>query len=243
MSATTLIYLNDAYVMTTEAVVIDVDADGRRAVLERTPLYPGGGGQPPDTGFLRTGDGDLTSVTGLRAEDDVLWHLLGDGPLPDIGDQVMVQVDRERRYMLMRTHTAMHVLCGVIWSDFQARVTGHNLGPGEGRCDFELPSVAGDFGSRVEERMNCEIAKELPVSVEYVSRGEAARDPALIRAKADLIPAHIDPLRVVTIAGVDRQADSGTHVRSTAEVGRVRVIKTESRGRANKRIRIALDDR
>jgi misacylated tRNA(Ala) deacylase len=180
-------------------------------------------------------------VTGVRRDDDLLWHLLEGDSLPRLGEHVRGRIDWPRRHLIMRTHSAMHVLCGVIWTDFRARVTGHDLGPGEGRCDFELESVAGGFGDQVERRIRDEVAKDRPIEVAWVPRSDADKDPALIRAKANLIPPSVDPLRVVDVVGLDRQADSGTHVRSTREIGSVRVTKTESKGAANKRIRLGLD--
>jgi misacylated tRNA(Ala) deacylase len=241
LAATAPEYLNDAYTAELNATVVMRDEGAARVALDRTPFYPGGGGQPPDTGTLRWG-GFTAQVTGAKREGQLIWHTLAGDDLPAVGETVTAALDWDRRYLIMRTHSAMHVLCGVMWEDRQARVTGHNLGPGEGRCDFEVPSVAGDFKQHVEQRINDEIARGLPIQTAWVSRSEADRDDALIRAKADLIPRSIDPLRVIEIAGLDRQADSGTHVRSTLEIGSVRVTKTESRGAINKRIRIALDD-
>jgi misacylated tRNA(Ala) deacylase len=142
----------------------------------------------------------------------------------------------------MRTHTALHILCGVIWQDFSVAVTGGNMEPGTGRLDFELPEMSAELGRRLEQRINNEIARARAIAVEFVDRSDADRDPALIRTKANLIPAAIDPLRVIDISGLDRQADGGTHVLSTAEVGAVAVTGTQSKGRANKRVRIAVRD-
>lgn len=241
--STDLTYLADAYCASCEATVIGADGDGAWVALDRTVFYPGGGGQPADHGTMSWDGADGRRVLEVKRSGAVVRHALDAGSLPQVGTVVRVEIDWERRHMLMRTHSAMHVLCGVMWNEFGAGVTGHNLGPGEGRCDFELDSVAGAFGQVVEQRMNEEIVRDLPISSDYVPRSAVSDDPALIRSKADLIPASIDPLRVVTIEGLDRQADSGTHVRSTAEIGRVRVTKTESKGAANKRIRIAVDAR
>jgi hypothetical protein len=160
--------------------------------------------------------------------------------LPDLNEDVQGRLDWDRRHQLMRTHTALHVLCGVIWADFGVAVTGGNMEPGTGRLDFELDAMSAELGQRVERRINEEIQRARDVLVDFVDRGEADRDPALIRTKANLIPASINPLRVIDIVGLDKQADGGTHVASTAEVGRVEVTKTESKGKANKRIRIAV---
>jgi misacylated tRNA(Ala) deacylase len=178
-----------------------------------------------------------------QREGGVIWHWLdveGADRLPDPSADVEGNLDWDRRHLLMRTHTALHILCGVIWADFRVAVTGGNMTPGEGRLDFELDAMSAELGQRVERRINEEIERAREVLVDFVDRDAADQDPALIRTKANLIPATIDPLRVIDIVGLDKQADGGTHVASTAEVGRVAVTKTESKGKANKRIRIAV---
>jgi misacylated tRNA(Ala) deacylase len=160
----------------------------------------------------------------------------------EAGLSVEAVIDWERRHTLMRTHTALHALSAVIWRDFDAKVTGGNMEPGSARMDFELDAISVDFGHDVERVLNDELARNLPVLVHFLARDEALADPDLIRTKVNLLPEFIDPIRVIEIEGLDKQADGGTHVRSTEEVGRVSVIKTESKGKANKRIRIQLDD-
>lgn len=175
----------------------------------------------------------------LRDGPSVL-HALEDRP-PDAGTRVIAEIDWERRHLLMRTHTALHVLSGVIWRGFGAKVTGGNMEPGEARMDFELETVNADFGREVEEMLNARLTEDHPVSVLFLPRAAARADPDLIRTKVDLIPEDVDPIRVIDIEGIDRQADGGTHVRSTGEVGLVRVVKTENKGRNFKRMRIALE--
>jgi misacylated tRNA(Ala) deacylase len=236
------LYATDAYLRTFEADVTDVDEAGARVALRRTAFYPGGGGQPHDLGTLAW-DGGRAAVAKVRKTDGVVWHWLEpDAGVPEPRVEVTGDLDWERRHLLMRTHTALHVLCGVIWADFGVAVTGGNMEPGQGRLDFELDAMSAELGQRVERRINEEIARARDILVEFVDRAEADRDPALIRTKASLIPAAIDPLRVIDIVGLDKQADGGTHVASTAEVGHAAVIKTESKGKANKRIRIAVSD-
>lgn len=237
------LFATDAYVHTFEAVVVDVDADNRLVALNRTAFYPGGGGQPPDVGWLQWHDG-RADVTRARRNGGQLWHALADDqPLPAPGTEIEGTLDWDRRHLLMRTHTALHILCGVIWQDFKVAVTGGNMEPGTGRLDFELPEMSAELGRRLEQRINQEIDHARAIAVEFVDRAEADADPALIRTSANLIPAAIDPLRVIDIAGLDRQADGGTHVTSTTEVGAVEVTGTQSKGRANKRVRIAVHDR
>jgi misacylated tRNA(Ala) deacylase len=238
---TELLYANDAYLRDWEATVVAVDSERGAVALDATVFFAGGGGQPPDEGVLAG-----RRVTALSKDrDGVVWHELADGEgdaLPAAGDRVGGAIDWQRRHLLMRTHTALHVMNGIIWNDHRAHVTGAHMTPGEGRLDFELDSMSREFGQAVEDRVNEEIQRALPVRVLFLPRSDADRDPTLMRLKANLIPASVDPLRVIEIVGLDRQADGGTHVESTAEIGRVRVVETKSKGRLNKRIRIALDD-
>lgn len=235
------LYAVDAYRRTFDADVVDVDEAQRLVALRRTAFYPGGGGQPPDVGELVWHDG-RAPVTEVVHREGVIWHRIADEHgLPGPGAEVHGLIDWQRRYALMRTHTALHVLCGVIWADFGVAVTGGNMAPGEGRLDFPLEAASVELGDRLERRINDEIDRAREVLVDFVDRSEADSDPALIRTDAHRIPAAINPLRVIDIVGLDKQADGGTHVGSTAEVGRIRVVKTESKGKANKRVRLALD--
>ena len=240
--ATDLLYATDAYLKRFEARVVGVDAEGQRVELDRSAFFPGGGGQPADTGLL-VWDGGRAEVVGAARDGGTLWYALGPGAgLPDPGTEVEGALDWERRHLVMRTHTALHVLCGVIWTEYGVAVTGGNMTPGEGRLDFELDAMSVELGQRVERRVNEEIAKAREILVAFLARSEADADPALIRTKANLIPVSVDPLRIIDIVGLDRQADGGTHVATTAEVGAVRVVKTESKGKANKRIRLVVED-
>jgi misacylated tRNA(Ala) deacylase len=241
MARTDELYSTDQYLRTFEGVVLDVDEGERRVALSRTAFYPGGGGQPHDVGELAWAGG-RAAVAQVKRDGGLIWHWLEGEGVPDPGGEVEGTLDWERRHLLMRTHTAVHVLCGVIWADFGVAVTGGNMEPGKGRLDFELDAMSAELGARVERRINEEIGRAREVLVAFVDRDEADRDPALIRTKANLIPASITKLRVIDIVGLDKQADGGTHVRSTAEVGRVEVTKTESKGKANKRIRVAVHD-
>jgi misacylated tRNA(Ala) deacylase len=239
--ADTELFAVDAYRQEFESTVTEVDRGGHRVRLRRTAFYPGGGGQPCDLGTLQTPAGTL-AVTGVRRDRGSIWHTLDAPELPAVGTEVHGQVDWSRRHALMRTHTALHVLCGVIWADHGIPVTGGNMEPLQGRLDFPFESMSTDLGAAVEKRINEEIARAHEIVVDFVPRSLADADPALIRTAADLIPREIDPLRVIDIVGLDRQADGGTHLVSTAEVGGVRVTKTESKGKGNKRIRIEVID-
>ena len=241
--AGTELFAVDAYRREFDATVEEVDRDLGRVRLARTAFYPGGGGQPCDLGVLETADGPLV-VTGVRRDGGSIWHTL-DAPgdlLPDPGTELLGRVDWDRRHALMRTHTALHVLCGVIWADYRIPVTGGNMEPLHGRLDFPFEAMSTDLGAAVERRVNEEIRRAHEIVVDFVPRTAADADPALIRTAADLIPREIDPLRVIDIVGLDRQADGGTHLLSTAQVGGVRVTRTESKGKGNKRIRIVVVD-
>jgi misacylated tRNA(Ala) deacylase len=231
---TELLYLRDAYL--TAAAVTIVAVDGDRVALDRTVFYPTGGGQPFDTGTL----GDAR-VVGVRKEGDTVWHTI-EGPAPDVGDTVGIEVDWDRRHALMRTHSALHVLCGVIWNEWGTAVTGGNMEPLSARMDFEFDPLPEGFGPRVEQLVNDEIAAARPIEVSFLPRETAVEDEDLIRTKVNMIPESVKEIRVVDIVGLDKQADGGTHVRTTDEIGRVRVVKTESKGKGNKRIRIEIVD-
>jgi misacylated tRNA(Ala) deacylase len=235
---TELLYLTDAYLREFDATVTTVDAGSRRVELDRTAFYATGGGQPHDTGTLAG-----LPVVDVRKEGDQVWHTLGgDGSLPGRGDAVHGELDWERRHALMRTHTALHVLCGVIWNEWGKAVTGGNMDPLSARMDFEFDPLPDSFGTRVEELVNVELAAARPVEVTFLPRGTAVMDEDLIRTKVNMIPESVSEIRVVDIVGLDKQADGGTHVRSTDEVGRIRVLKTESKGKGNKRVRLEVID-
>ncbi|HET9142575.1 alanyl-tRNA editing protein [Actinophytocola sp.] len=235
------LFATDAYLRSFDSTVLEVDREQGRVVLARTAFYPGGGGQPHDVGEL-TWLGAAVPVTRVRREGGRIWHWLDVPELPESGTEVLGTLDWSRRHLLMRTHTALHILCGVIWSEFQIPVTGGNMDPGKGRLDFPLESMSAELGQRVEVRINEEIQRAREIVVEFLGRSAADLDESLIRTAANLIPREIDPLRVIDIVGLDRQADGGTHVANTADVGSVVVTGTESKGKGNKRIRLEVRD-
>lgn len=238
---TTLLYYQDAYLQRFEATVSAAQvADGAtRVALDRTAFYPGGGGQPCDTGWL-TVAGQRLPVTAVKKEGNHIWHTVGGEVAITEGVQVHGELDWERRYALMRTHTAMHILCGVVWRDYGASVTGGNMDPGEGRMDFEFASLTRDLISEIEAKCNVEIAAAHPIRTQILPREEAFQIPDLIRTKINLLPAGIQEVRTVEIAGLDLQADGGTHVANTREVGAIKVVDYKSKGAINKRIYIRL---
>ncbi|MDP8931251.1 MAG: alanyl-tRNA editing protein [Actinomycetota bacterium] len=232
------IYTTDAYARELTSNVVATDRDDGRVLLDRTVFYPGGGGQPHDVGQLHVGE-DRLGVVRVAEDTRGVWHWL-EGGLPPVGTAVRGTVDWERRYRLMRTHTAMHALCGVVWNRFASPVTGGNMAPGEGRLDFELPGWDPDQRQTLEDELNRHLAAARPVEIAFLPREEADRDPHLIRTKVSLLPPELRVVRVVDIIGLDRQADGGTHVASTREVGRVNIAKVESKGKGFRRFRIVL---
>jgi misacylated tRNA(Ala) deacylase len=237
----------DAYLQSVEARVAAVDTgdQGPLIVLDRTVFYPGGGGQPADRGLiLRTDDGRSWAVRAARKVDGEIVHELEavDGEPPAVGDSVRVDLDWARRLALMRTHTALHALCGVVWRDYGALVTGGNMEPGAGRMDFEFEHMSGELVDAIEASVNTELAAARDVRVDVLPRDQAFAIPDLIRTKVNLLPPGIDEIRTIEIVGLDLQADGGTHVANTREVGGIRVTGYESKGRINKRIRIELVD-
>ena len=242
----------DAYIRSVEARVVSVDggegSGGPLVVLDTTPFYPGGGGQPADRGtLLRVDDGRTWIVASARKAGGEIVHELepeveGAAQPPAVGEHVTAEVDWARRHALMRTHTALHTLCGVVWRDYGALVTGGNMEPGAGRMDFEFERMSGDLVDEIEAKVNTELAMARDVRVDVLPRATAFEIPDLIRTKVNLLPPGIEEIRTIEIVGLDLQADGGTHVANTSEVGSIRVTGDESKGRINKRIRIELVD-
>jgi misacylated tRNA(Ala) deacylase len=210
-------------------------------VLDKSAFYPGGGGQPPDHGVLLW-QGVQTRIVGTRKGDDPYLIPAEGDPVPPVGTEVTGALEDERRTRLMRTHSGLHVLCGVVFRDFGALVTGGNMEPGEARMDFNLPEVPPDFKARLEELVNAEVVADRQIATRVLGREEALRLPDIIRTQSNLIPADEPEIRIVDIVGLDVQADGGTHVASTKQIGGVQVVKVESKGRANRRVRVRLTD-
>lgn len=243
---TRLLYQSDSYLRQFSVVVVAVNNERREVAFDQTAFYPGGGGQPHDTGQLTAIEaGRSWTVQAAWKDGDTIWHSLsGDDELPGIGQVVHGELDWEPRYRLMRTHTALHVLCGVVFQDYGSLVTGGNMGMDRARMDFEMDSA--DFTpervAAIERRANEEIAQARDVRVQILPRAAAFAIPDLIRTKINLLPEGIAEVRTVEIVGLDLQADGGTHVANTREVGGLRVVGTRSKGKANKRLEIELDD-
>ena len=239
---TTLLYQSDSYLKEFDAAIIALDEDSHGIVLDQTAFYPGGGGQPSDTGTI-TVENQSYSVTRVKRIDGQYVHLLeGDADLPAVGTKIKGVLDWERRYKLMRTHTAMHILCGVVYRDFGAQVTGGNMEPLNGRMDFEFETMRQELVVKIEKSINEEVAAERDLNVQILPRDEAFAIPDLIRTKINLLPKGIKEVRVVEINGLDLQADGGTHVRNTLEVGKLKVTNYKSKGKINKRIYLEIED-
>lgn len=231
---TKILCYDDSYLQEFDATVVRETSNG--IILDQTAFYPGGGGQPCDTGRLVDQENTYTINKISRKDGDCIHHV--DGPVPKKGTSVQGIIDWERRYQLMRTHTALHTLCGIVWREYGAKVTGSDMKLLSARMDFELERMTTDFASEIEETVNQELMSAHPVVVKTLPREEAFQIPDLIRTKINLLPSSINEVRVVEIVGLDLQADGGTHVKNTSEVGQIKVVKHESKGRINKRLRI-----
>ena len=235
---TELLYQTDSYCKEFTATVTKVDTEQNGVYLERTAFYPGGGGQPYDTGELIAGDKTYTVKQVKRGN----LHIIAGDELPEVGTEVQGILNWARRYKLMRTHTAMHILCGVVWRDYQASVTGGNMEPLKGRMDFEFERMQKELVQEIEVSINAEVKQERAVSVAILPREEAFEIPDLIRTKINLLPEGITEVRTIEINGLDLQADGGTHVANIREVGTIHITDYKSKGGINKRIYIELDE-
>lgn len=237
-----LLYLDDSYIRTFEAIVTAIDNQSRAIILDRTAFYPGGGGQPADTGTIEF-EGGIIPVRNAKKTKGAVLHLTDEiSSYPKPGEVVSGKIDWNRRYKLMRTHTAMHILCGVIFRDYGASVTGGDMQPLKGRMDFEFETMHKELVQGIEKAVNIEVENALPVLTAILPREEAFKIPDLIRTKINLLPESIQAVRVVEIVGLDLQADGGTHVANTSEVGKIRIVDYKSKGRINKRIYIDLSE-
>lgn len=238
---TELLYQTDAYAKDFTAVVTGADPTKSAFTLDRTAFFPGGGGQPADRGSIEYSGKEIALISVAKEGNEILHFT--EGELPEIGAEVTGRIDWPHRYKLMRTHSAMHVLCGVVWRDYQAQVTGGNMEPLKGRMDFEFKDFSADLVHEIEEKVNTEIGAGRPISVRILPREEAEMIPDLIRTKINLLPNSLTKIRVVEIDGLDLQADGGTHVANTSEIGRFRIVGHKSKGKINKRLKIELEER
>jgi misacylated tRNA(Ala) deacylase len=238
---TELLYQTDSYLQEFDATILTVLKEERAVVLDRTAFYPGGGGQPCDFGSLNIAD-VIYPVDRVKKQGDATLHFLGGtAPLPSVGSASRGTLDWARRHKLMRTHTALHVLCGTVFRDYGALVTGGDMEPLKGRMDFEFETMRGDLVREIEAAVNKEVKEAREIRVKILPREEAFQIPDLIRTKINLLPEGIPHVRTVEIVGLDLQADGGTHVRNTNEVGTIRVTDYKSKGAINKRIYIEIE--
>lgn len=239
---TKLLYQTNSYMKKFDAFITGADPENSAIVLDQTAFYPGGGGQPADRGELVIGGIKYRVKRARKIGQDIFHHLEAVDSLPGIGNPVHATIDWDHRYRLMRTHTAMHILCGVIFRDYGASVTGGDMEPLQGRMDFEFETMHKELVAEIETAINTEVTNQRPVRVNILPRAEAFKIPDLIRTKINLLPEGISEVRVVEIVGLDLQADGGTHVNNTAEVGKIRVVDYKSKGKINKRIYIELGE-
>jgi misacylated tRNA(Ala) deacylase len=237
---TELLYQKDSYLKEFQATITKIDAENHAVILDQTAFYPGGGGQPADSGWLIMGDDSYPVKRTRRLGKDVLHVFEKDIPLPEIGQTVNGKIDWNRRYQLMRTHTAMHILCGVIFRDYGASVTGGQMEPMSGRMDFEFETMQKELVQAIDTAINKEVDNARPVKIDILPREKAFEIPDLIRTKINLLPEGIEEVRVVEIEGLDLQADGGTHVKNTSEVGKIEIVDYKSKGKINKRIYVRL---
>ncbi len=236
---TEALFQTDSYLKEFTATVIASESIAKTVVLNRTVFYASGGGQPHDTGCLEAND-RVWSVLNVKRRGDQIVHSLDREP-PVVGSQITGTLDWQRRYQLMRTHTALHILCGVVWRDYGALVTGGNMEPLSGRMDFEFETLQQHLIQAIETKINNEVQSKREIRVKILPRAEAFQIPDLIRTKINLLPAGITQVRTIEIVGLDLQADGGTHVANTREVGKVRIVNYHSKGKSNKRIYLELD--
>jgi misacylated tRNA(Ala) deacylase len=239
---TELLYQSDSYLKRFDAAVLKLDIENHAILLDKTAFYRGGGGQPFDWGLIRFEDKEITVKRAKNIGGEV-WHTLADEVvLPPIGAAISGEIDWEHRYQTMRTHTAMHILCGVVFRDYGALVTGGDMEPLLGRMDFEFESMSADLVKVIEEAVNKEVAAAREIRIAILQREKAFQIPDLIRTKINLLPAGIENIRTVEIVGLDLQADGGTHVKNTSEVGNLRITDYKSKGKINKRIYLEISN-
>ena len=238
---TEALYHLDSYLKEFSAKVTKTDEENKAIILDRTVFFPGGGGQVSDSGKILWQDQTFQVARAKHSPDGILHMIEDASALPPIGAEITGILDWERRYQVMRTHTAMHILCGTIFRDYGAQVTGGDMDPLKGRMDFEFESMTKELVEVIEKAVNREVQAAHDVRVQILPRDEAFKIPDLIRTKINLLPEHISEMRTVEIVGLDLQADGGTHVKNTFEVGKIRVVDYKSKGKINKRIYIELE--
>ncbi len=235
-----LIFEKDSYAKEFQCKVIGIDEEQNAVILDRTAFYPGGGGQLCDIGVLQT-ESKTYIVKKVKKSADNIYHYI-DGELPELNTNCTGKIDWDHRYKLMRTHTALHILCGVVWRDYKVHVTSADMECLSGRMDFEFEDFNADLIEEIQEKINAEIQNKRNIKVNILDREEAFKIPDLIRTKINLLPQGVDKIRTVEIEGLDLQADGGTHVNNTIEVGTIKIVKFKSKGKINKRVYVEIED-
>ncbi len=235
---TKLLYHDNSFTYECSAKVVAVEGD--EIALDATVFYPGGGGQMADRGII-SWDDQQASVVAMNKRDDIVWHTLDCLP-PPVGKEVVETIDWDFRYQMMRTHTALHILCGIIWKEFGVQVTGGQMYPDRARMDFSMENLDKERIAYIEQKINEAVEADYPIRVYTLPREKAFEIPDLVRTKINLLPADIEEVRIVEIVGLDLQADGGTHVHHTKEVGGIKITRTENKGKINKRLEIMLMD-
>ena len=237
---TKLLYHENSFTFECSAKVVAVEGD--EIALDATVFYPGGGGQMADHGVISwDNQQNEGAVIAMNKRGDVIWHTIDSIP-PTVGSEVVCKIDWDFRYRMMRTHTALHILCGTIWREFGVQVTGGQMYPDRARMDFAMENFSKERIAYIEEKINEAVEADYPIRVYNLPREKAFAIPDLVRTKINLLPKEIEEIRIVEIVGLDLQADGGTHVHHTKEVGGIKIIKTENKGKINKRLEIALVD-
>lgn len=240
INLTKLIYQTDSYIKEFDCNIIEVNEEENAAVLNKTAFYPGGGGQPCDVGEIKTNMSTYV-VNKVKKKGDKIYHYI-DGQLPTINENCTGKIDWDNRYKLMKTHTAMHILSGVIWKEYNVQVTGGNMEPLKARMDFEFENFDREMIKEIEEKVNKEVENKRNVKVDILDREIAFKIPDLIRTKINLLPEGITEIRTIEIEGVDLQADGGTHINNTGEVGKIKIVDYKSKGKINKRLYVEIEE-
>lgn len=236
---TKLLYHTNSFTFECSATVVAVEGD--EVALDATVFYPGGGGQMADRGTI-SWDDQQAGVIAMNKRDDIVWHTLDCAP-PAVGTEVVGTIDWDFRYQMMRTHTALHILCGLIWKHYGVQVTGGQMYPDRARMDFSMDNLDKQRVEEIERMVNEAIEADYPIRVYTLPREKAFEIPDLVRTKINLLPPNIEEIRIVEIVGLDLQADGGTHVNHTREVGGIVISRTENKGRINKRLEIMLKNK
>ncbi len=236
---TELLYQTDSYMKEFQAKIVKIFPNENAVTLNRTAFYPVGGGQPSDTGTITKGH-EIFIVSKVKKQNDLVLHFI-EGKLPEEGSEIIGKIDWKRRYEFMRTHTALHIMSAVVWREYGAHVTGSNMESLKGRLDFEFEKINAELVKEIEVKINEEVKNDRDIKVKFLTREKADKIPELIRTKINLLPKNLTEIRIVEIEGLDIQADGGTHVRNTKEVGKIYIDGYKSKGRINKRIKISLE--